>query len=258
MQNTREKFKNIAKRNVCDQLIKLIDVNKDNDLANLHLFYTVNRENYTRLLHEVYDPEFATCTEHVVKALIYLLKTRKNFIKNTIEDFSDEYELDFHSLHVAIYSVHLGMVLGFSENELKRLATGALYMDIGLKMVENTIKKPTLKLPKESHNEIQKHPYHSLEIIEHHHIHDPYIIDAIMHHHERYDGSGYPDKLAKDKISIYASVFGICDTFDALTSNRPYKKKLSYFDAFELLLKDEKMQDKFDRKLLQDFLRSLL
>ena len=70
---------------------------------------------------------------------------------------------------------------------------------------------------------IHKHPEKSVAITKHNHVHDPYILEAIIHHYERFDGSGYPDRCTQQEISQYASILGICDVFDALTNERPYK-----------------------------------
>ena len=78
-----------------------------------------------------------------------------------------------------------------------------------------------------------------------------------MHHHEQYDGSGYPEKLKEEDISVYASILSICDVFDALTSERPHRKQYSSFEAIKMMIKDDSMANKFNHKYLQLLLKSL-
>jgi len=258
MQKEFKKLKTLKKITACMHLRKLIEANGRNNLANLHLLYTVNRENFKMLLYEKYNPKVATCMDNIVASIIYLVTNQKEFLKNTIEHFSNNYELDFHSLHVAIYALNLAKHLKFEQEELEYIALAALFIDIGLKAVDEDIKEISMSLDDKQFKNIKKHPLYSVQIAEHNHIHNPYIIDAIKHHHERYDGSGYPDGLKKRNISKFAAILAICDTFDALTCDRPYRERLSYFEALNFMLKDETMRGKFDEKYLGVFLKSLL
>ncbi len=74
-------------------------------------------------------------------------------------------------------------------------------MDIGLKSVNDNITDATLSLNELKEGHLQQHPQYSINILEYNHIHDPYIIEGVSHHHERYDGSGYPKGLQKREIS---------------------------------------------------------
>jgi len=258
MQTQLSDLKLLKKHAACVHLKKLVKSNADNSVANLHLLYTVNRESFNMLLREKFHEELSECMKNIIDALIYLIKTQPNFLKNTIENFSNEYELDFHSLHVAIYALTLGFRLQLDEKELKNLATAALFMDVGLKVVDEHINDRSMSLESDETKNIQKHPIYSVQIAEHNHIHNPYIIDAIRHHHERYDGSGYPDGLTKKQMSKFSSILAICDTFDALTSDRPYRKRFSYFEALNFMLNDEKMKGKYNEKYLAVLLKSLI
>jgi HD-GYP domain-containing protein (c-di-GMP phosphodiesterase class II) len=105
---------------------------------------------------------------------------------------------------------------------------------------------------------VQKHPDYSVEIVMKNYIHDPYIIDAIKHHHESHDGNGYPDGLSGNAISEFSSIICISDVFDALTNNRAYREKHSTFDALKIMMKDETMVNRFNQNYLKVFLQSFL
>ena len=78
-----------------------------------------------------------------------------------------------------------------------------------------------------------------------------------MQHHERYDGSGYPENLTEKDISEFASILAICDVFDALTNNRPHRKEHSSFEALKMMMKDSSMINKFNQRYLKLAIKSL-
>ena len=86
---------------------------------------------------------------------------------------------------------------------------------------------------------------------------DPIIINAVKHHHERYDGSGYPNQLLKEEISDFGSIIAICDVFDALTIDRPHTKGYGTFEALKIMIQDESMKNKFNDSYIKQALRSI-
>jgi HD-GYP domain-containing protein (c-di-GMP phosphodiesterase class II) len=76
-----------------------------------------------------------------------------------------------------------------------------------------------------------------------------------MHHHESHDGTGYPDALLSEEISPFASILSVCDVFEALTNDRPYRKKYSTFNALKIMMKDDEMVNKFNQEYLKSFLK---
>jgi HD-GYP domain-containing protein (c-di-GMP phosphodiesterase class II) len=224
----------------------------------LQYLYTVNEKNYTYLLSEHFREDTQLCITQIVETIIYIFKNNSAFLKNSVNYFSHEYNLAIHSLHVAIYAINLGNALNFSHEKLVRIGIAGLLHDIGVKTIDQNILNKNTPLNSDEIEIIHNHPKESVLIVEHNHIHDPYIIDAIAHHHERYDGSGYPNRLLKQQIGEEASIIGICDTFDALTNERPYRKRFTYFEALKFMLKDKSMVGKFNTEYLQAFLKSLI
>ena len=251
-------LKSLKEFKICKNLEILIRKNSRNNLANLDLLYTVNRENIIHLLRSEDSRITYSCSQSIAMTIVHLIKADKDFLKDTIKFFANEYQIDFHSLHVAIYSVNIGCLLGFDEKKLVQLTLAALFMDIGLKAVNANITDSTLSLHELKQEHLQQHPQYSINILEHNHIHDPYIIEGILHHHERYDGSGYPKGLQEREISPFSAILGICDTFDALTNERPYRKRLTYFEALKFMINDPSMKNKFNISYLKIFLKSLL
>lgn len=141
-------------------------------------------------------------------------------------------ETQWHSRRVAIYAKRLGRELGLNSEELLTVERGALLHDVGKIGVSDTILLKPGKLTSEEWEEMKKHSeygYHILEDIE-------FLGDArkiVWQHHERWDGKGYPQGLKGIDIIIGARIFAVIDTYDAMTSDRPYRKALSYEIAAE-------------------------
>jgi len=242
----------------CQNLEFYVQSNKDLYKKTMGYIYKVNSQLFAKIVDDEYSSFKISCAESIVKNIIFLIKSKKQYLKGNIQYFADDYKIDFHSIHVAIYAVHLGYFLNLNDNELLSLGIAGLLHDIGLLRVNKNILEKDSELNLKELEIVQQHPKQSVEMIAHNHIHNPYIIDAVKHHHERYDGSGYPDKLHANEISQLASILAICDVFDALTNNRPHRKKYSYFEALKLMMKDPSMTNKFNHKYLQVFLKSLV
>ena len=247
-----------VKNLTCSNLKHYIQSNIDLNQKLLDFLYKIHKKNYQHFLEERYNEETTECVNKIVQSIVYIIQEKKDFIKNTVQYFSNEYELEIHSLHVALYAVNLGHLLNFTQEQLLQIGLAGLIHDTGVNTIDEEIIKKDSNLNPTEIDTIQQHPQRSISIAKHNHIHNPYILDAILHHHERYDGSGYPDHLLKREISQYASILGICDVFDALTNDRPYRKKLTYFESLKFMIKDASMTNKFNDKYLQAFLKSLV
>lgn len=159
-----------------------------------------------------------------------------------------------HSMRVAFYSVALGKELGLSKDELYKLELAALFHDIGKIGVPDEILMKPSRLEEEEFHIMKQHPTKSAEILaDFDYFAD--IADWVKFHHERYDGRGYPDGLKGEDIPLYSRIILIGDTFDAMTSTRPYRKGLSYEIAFSEL--DEFSGTQFDPKLVKAFVKAM-
>lgn len=234
----------------CESLIHYIKHNRDNFSKRVQFLYDVTEQLFDMFLKSKDNKININCVELIVKSIIYLIKYDEIFIKNTMPYFKSEHMLKNHSLHVTIYALTLGNTLKFSDEQLLKLGTAGLLHDVGFKKIDDAIINKESQLTTAESAIVQKHVLYSVEIIKQNKIHDPYILDAVMHHHERYDGSGYPNNLLKEEISDFASILAICDVFDALTNNRAYRKNYSSFDSLKLMIRDSDMVNKFNQKYL--------
>ena len=190
-------------------------------------------ENLNQMLEALYQNYRAT-----LRALAGALEAR-------------DFETAGHSDRVVAYSLRLGRELGLSHRELIGLEQGALLHDIGKIGVRDSILLKRGTLTENEWGEMREHINHGLRIIG--------GIDflsgaapVVGEHHEKYDGSGYPSGLLGEKIHINARIFAVADAFDAITSDRPYRKSAPYADARDEIVANEGRH--FDPAVVRAFL----
>lgn len=168
----------------------------------------------------------------------------------TALDTRDE-ETQGHSLRVVKYALRLAELMGISdEQQLKVLEYGSLLHDIGKIGIPDAILKKPGKLTDEEWTVMKTHPtvgykiLHRIEFLEE-------ASQIVLHHHERWDGTGYPEGLKGEAIPLGSRIFAVADTVDAMTSERPYRKALSFEVASEELKKFKGIQ--FDTRVVDAF-----
>lgn len=241
----------------CESLEFYIEHSKNNSEKALKLLYEVNDQLFDIYFVNKENRINLNCVELIVKSIIFLIQYDERFLNKTMPFFINNYKIPNHSLHVAIYAIKLGTLVDLNEKQLIQLGTAALLHDVGYKKIASSILDKNTPLTTKELEQVNMHSQYSVDIVMQNHIHDPYILDAIRHHHERYDGSGYPEKLTKEEISDFASILAICDVFDALTNNRPHRREFSSFDALKMMMKDTSMVNKFNQRYLMLALKSL-
>jgi putative two-component system response regulator len=156
-----------------------------------------------------------------------------------------------HSNRVSENAVQFGRILGLSETDLAALHLSSLLHDIGKVAVPDAILFKPAKLTAEETSIMRLHPITGEAICaplkSFHH-----VLPIIRHHHERFDGSGYPDHLTGDAIPFLARILQIADIFDALTSDRPYRSALSRENAIAIL-EEEAAAEKLDKHLVNEY-----
>jgi putative nucleotidyltransferase with HDIG domain len=141
-----------------------------------------------------------------------------------------------HSVNVAILATAVGMSLGYNRQQLTDLGIGALLHDIGKIELPLDLQQKTTRLTQEEMEIAKKHPVHGFNILRSQHTISLLSAHVALQHHERLNGSGYPQGLKGKQIHEYAQIVGICDVYDSLTSPRPWRKRFMPHDALEYLL----------------------
>lgn len=171
---------------------------------------------------------------------------------NNLESFDDVTYT--HSVNVSLIAYTLGKWLGYDDEQLKEITVAGLLHDIGKTKISKEILDKPNRLTDDEYEEIKKHPVYSFKIIEDQDL--PYNVKmAILMHHERYDGSGYPLGVKNEQISDYGKIIAIADIYDAMTSNRSYRGKHCPFEVIEHL--EDKYLGKLDTKFLMTFLHNI-
>lgn len=165
----------------------------------------------------------------------------------------DPYTRD-HSKQVSRYAVEIAREMGFTEDEVEVMEQTALLHDIGKVGLSDLILHKSTKLTPQEWEAIKRHPQIGEEILE------PLKLlhieqSMIRHHHERFDGRGYPDGLAGEEIPLYARILAVADSYDAMTSSRPYRAPLTPQEARAELKRGSDTQ--FDPQVVEAFLKIL-
>ena len=158
-----------------------------------------------------------------------------------------------HTKRVTTYSLAIGEQLNLEPDEMRLLKLAAILHDIGKIGVEDRILRKTDKLNEEEYDQMKQHTLMGAEIIGHiKQLHG--IIPGLKYHHEKIDGKGYPEGLVNGYIPLIAKIVAVADTFDAMTSDRPYRKALLREEAFLELQRCCGTQ--FDKGLVDAFIKA--
>src|SRR5262245_59318626 len=156
-----------------------------------------------------------------------------------------------HSERVSYYAELLGRAVGVSPEEQRLLHFGGLFHDIGKIAIRDSVLLKPGKLTPEEYKEIQKHPVAGRELLKEMRTLDA-AIPIVYHHHERYDGSGYPEGLKGDSIPLLARIASVADVYDALTTSRPYRAAMTRAEALDLM-EAERQKGWWDPELFDEF-----
>lgn len=174
----------------------------------------------------------------------------KTFI--TALEYHDEYTKG-HSEEVALYSMELGLALNLDEKHLTDLYWSATMHDIGKIIIPDHILNKKERLSTSEVEIIKKNSVTGSKIVSQSETLKG-ISRYILHHHERWDGMGYPEGLKGDEIPLISQIISVADSWHAMTSERPYKKKLSYDEGIEELMKNRGTQ--FSPEVVDVFMKN--
>ncbi len=155
-----------------------------------------------------------------------------------------------HTWRVSQYGIKLGEKIGLSDDELFIVHLGGLVHDIGKIGISDSVLLKPGKLTDEEYEVMKQHPNIGFNLINSHPLFD-ILKDSVFLHHERYDGKGYPNSEVASNLSKIGMITSIADAFDAMTSNRPYRKGMAVEKALSIL--EEEKNKQFDGELVSIF-----
>ena len=239
-----------------EKLIGVVEIlNKKDGLFNeedLNLLEALSNQAAVAIENAKLYENLKTLFLNTVKSLAAAIETKDIYTRG-------------HSERVTQYSLIIARKLGMDSSEIEKLRLAALLHDIGKIGIDESILRKPAKLSPSEFEEIKKHPIYAANILESiPQLHE--IIPVIKHHHERFDGNGYPDGLKGEKIPYLARIIAIADTFDAMSSDRPYRKALpvqvclqeilncsgTQFDPNIALVAEKALRDYFNSKNFQN------
>jgi putative nucleotidyltransferase with HDIG domain len=206
--------------------------------AEARMVNAVNASDYKPLVNDIVES-----VDRNADALISLSRLK----------LADEYTY-MHSVSVCALMVSLGRQLGLDDATCRDAGMAGLLHDLGkAAMPQDILNKPD-KLTDEEFTIIKSHPVRGHEMLLESGVDNERVLDVCRHHHERIDGKGYPDRLAAENISLIARMSAVCDVYDAVTSNRPYKEG---WDPAESIARMASWQGHFDPIILQSFVKTI-
>jgi len=189
------------------------------------------------------------CKNLVNSASQFVLKNKTAF-EHLLRVTSYDYYTYTHSVNVFIYSVVLAQRVGCVEfPQMSQFGLGALLHDIGKSQIAPAILRSRGALTEGQWRIMKQHPCDGQRILEERGGVSDIALDIVRHHHEKLDGSGYPDQLVDGSISPHSRVVAICDIFDALTTRRCYRDAMNSFPSLRL------MKEEFAGKIDAEFFR---
>ena len=194
------------------------------------------------------NEELANANEKLERAYLDTVQT----LRYTVEA-KDPYTRG-HSDRVSAFSVLLGKELGVSSEDLKTLEIGGLFHDIGKIGIPDSILLKEAKLTDDEYSQIKNHPSIGAHILCNAIVFQN-ILPIVKHHHERYDGNGYPSKLVGEQIPYLARIAAVADSFDAMTSKRTYRNAMLIEDVKQEIKRCSGTQ--FDSNIAEAFLNIL-
>ncbi|MHB8131311.1 MAG: HD-GYP domain-containing protein [Mobilitalea sp.] len=237
--------------------VRLLTYENDNDSPSISLKYHETLMQIKNLLEELAagkQLDYKT-VNYISNSLNESINDNGSIVKHMQELRSaDEYTYT-HSLNTAIYSMLIGRWLSFSESDIVMAIQSGLLHDIGKAQIPPEILNKKGILTNDEYDVIKNHTIYGFSMLDDVKNISSEVKQAVLHHHERSDGSGYPFKATTSDVNIFAKIVAISDVFDAMTSDRVYKKRATPFDAFEMFYSNG--MGVFDTKIMTVFTRQI-
>ncbi|WP_088104000.1 HD-GYP domain-containing protein [Halalkalibacter urbisdiaboli] len=191
----------------------------------------------------------------VVKSILSDIKQKEDALALLSDVYVYDNYIFTHSLNVTVYTLALAVEVGFTEKQLMEIGLGALLHDVGKMAIPSEILNKPGRLTREEFDVIKTHPKVGFDMLKN--LPNISLVTAhcALQHHERMDGTGYPQGLTNESIHLYAKLIGIADVFDAVTSHRVYRRPMLPHEALELLYSGVNTQ--FDKRLVEAFSRAV-
>ncbi|GLI53076.1 HD-GYP domain-containing protein [Thermodesulfovibrio yellowstonii] len=234
---------------------RLNRISEENDEEIRHV---VIRESakilMTEVLNEPRSGENIKKVGEVVNSVIEIMLNKPDSIYNLLNLKNYDYYTYIHSVNVGVLSIGLGIQIGMDRDNLYKLGIGAMLHDIGKSQIPHEILNKQGKLNDTEYNIIKQHVLVGYEILEKQKEFPTESLPAVLQHHEKLSGRGYPFGLKAEEIKLFGRITAIADCYDALTTQRPYKSALTPYFALSIVVREK---GDHDPELLKVFIKML-
>lgn len=210
-----------------------------------------------RLLEQPTAKNIRTAKEAITE-IVELILTDDDATSYLTKITSHDFYTYTHSVNVGLLAVSMAKVLfrGSNAHNMHEMGIGFFLHDLGKVQIDLAIINKPGRLTTDEMTVMRNHPTIGFKLLHDAHQLSEECKTIVLQHHERYDGTGYPKQLRGEEIHLYGKICALADVFDALTSNRPYRKKMAPFDA--LILMKKEMINHFQKDLYEKFVLMLL
>jgi putative nucleotidyltransferase with HDIG domain len=242
---------NIMARDLLEKIMESTEP-PEKKIADIYLYaYTIMNKFFASECKELDLKE----VDVYIQTLIKVVSAHSYKLEQFVLIMPDEFHNCSHSVNVSILSTLLAKELNMTQHQLYAISLAALLHDIGNCAIQQDVLKKSATLTLDEFELVQTHVKYSVMIAKSFGINDSKILTAIKSHHEKLDGSGYPERLEGNQIPVMAQIIAVCDIFDALTTDRSYRKKYSSFDA--LMLMKTTMHKQLNSRFIKHLIRIL-
>lgn len=232
---------------------RIIEKTKEKTLKSVVISMAIGFETKTEMYQDINEIQRQADVNMYQHKFKNGKKMRQQTIKNILKDIDKKYYYEKeHRKKVAEYSIAIGERLNFDKISLAKLNLAASFHDVGKIKISEDILNKKEKLTKEEWEELKNHSVTSYTILKA--VNDyAGIAEEVLHHHERYDGKGYPRGLKGEAIPLVSRILTVADAYEAMTSERPYKKKKSKEEAIDELIRYSGKQ--FSPEIVEIFIK---
>lgn len=243
---------------ITEETQRKIEKNRVEDPARVQLSESIKKrvsEGIQYLYNDTESDAFSETSNNVTKQLLQAIEDN-NAIAVDISALktSDEYTFK-HSVDVATMSMIVARKMGMDDKDVYNIGVSGLLHDMGKSKIPLEILNKPARLTTEEFEVMKQHSVFGYRILNQKKDFTAEIAMAVLQHHEKMNGKGYPLGVKADKISPYAKILSVVDVYDALVTERPYKKGMSQRDAIELLMS---MTEELDIEVMRNFLASVI
>lgn len=217
----------VVKEAIPDELRKEVTTTIESTFTQIQ----TNLENNHSLVIENASKKLA----NLIKHLLIEIKSDEDLLSLLADVYIYDEYIFTHSLNVTLYSLAIGQKLQLPPSELETLGLGALLHDVGKMKVRTEVLMKPGQLTEEEFIEMQQHPTYGFQLLKDVHSISLLVAHCAYQHHERMNGTGYPRGLKGNDIHLFGRIIAVADVFDAVTSNRVYRKAMLPHEGLEIL-----------------------